>query len=75
VRVVLVEMAAAPEGCRSRGGMVPCTHAGDKTILRFTTRRLLSYSTCFSRDFPVCHAPFYNRRFARLETSLETQHD
>jgi len=33
--------------------MVPCTLDCDKTILRFTTRRLLAYSTRFSRDFPV----------------------
>jgi hypothetical protein len=33
--------------------MVACTLDCDKTILRFTARRLLSYSTLFSRDFPV----------------------
>jgi hypothetical protein len=33
--------------------MVACTLNRDKTILRFTTRQLLSYSTRFSRNFPV----------------------
>jgi hypothetical protein len=46
-------MAVPPAGCRTQGGMVPCTLDRDKTILRFTTSRLLSYSTCFSPDFPV----------------------